>query len=41
MTPPTRHAELVSASIAPPGRSARGEEWTLKQVQVDAGVAAE
>ena len=32
---PTRHAELVSASITPSGDSARGEGWTLKQVQGD------
>ncbi|WP_068077127.1 cysteine--tRNA ligase [Novosphingobium lentum] len=32
-----RHAELVSASIAPPTSAVRGEEWTLKQVQGDVG----
>ena len=30
-----RHAELVSASIVPPGPSARGEKWTLNRVQGD------
>ena len=30
-----RHAELVSASIAPPKAAVRVEEWTLKQVQGD------
>ncbi len=30
-----RHAELGSASIAPPRAAAHGEEWTLKQVQGD------
>ena len=30
-----RHAELVSASISPPGGSKLEEEWTLKQVQGD------
>ncbi len=30
-----RHAELVSASIAPREAEPRGEEWTLKQVQAD------
>ena len=34
---PTRHAELVSASISHPDPSARGEKWTLKQVQGDEG----
>ena len=29
------HAELVSASIAPPGGSAWTERWTLKHVQGD------
>jgi hypothetical protein len=33
--PPLRHAELVSASIAPFKPSARDEKWTLKQVQGD------
>ncbi len=32
---PHRHAELVSASIVPQAKVARGEEWTLKQVQGD------
>jgi hypothetical protein len=32
---PDRHAELVSASIPPPDSAARGEKWTLKQVQGD------
>ncbi|QHD67168.1 hypothetical protein GS397_08925 [Sphingobium yanoikuyae] len=35
---PTRHAELVSASIMPSGVVVRGEEWTLKQVQGDGQV---
>ncbi|MBA4160665.1 MAG: cysteine--tRNA ligase [Novosphingobium sp.] len=30
-----RHAELVSASIAPSQASVEGEKWTLKQVQGD------
>ena len=30
-----RHAELVSASIAPAETAASGEKWTLKQVQGD------
>jgi formate dehydrogenase iron-sulfur subunit len=30
-----RHAELVSASISPPGTGREAEEWTLKQVQSD------
>jgi tRNA pseudouridine55 synthase len=30
-----RHAELVSASIAPQNRSAAADKWTLKQVQGD------
>jgi len=30
-----RHAELVSASIAPPGPVSQEEEWTLNQVQGD------
>ncbi len=34
-TPLHRHAELVSASILPPARTARAEKWTLKQVQGD------
>jgi hypothetical protein len=33
-----RHAELVSASITPPGMKARVEGWTLKQVQGDDGI---
>ena len=33
--PHARHAELVSASIAPHARTARAEKWTLKQVQGD------
>ena len=36
MIRPTRHAELVSASILQPEPSAWMEEWTLKQVQGDA-----
>jgi hypothetical protein len=31
----SRHAELVSASIAPPRPVVREEGWTLKQVQGD------
>jgi hypothetical protein len=31
----SRHAELVSASIAQPGPMAYAEKWTLKQVQGD------
>jgi hypothetical protein len=31
----SRHAELVSASIAPHGPSDQVEKWTLKQVQGD------
>src|SRR5690606_26552317 len=31
----TRHAELVSASIAPHARPVQDERWTLKQVQGD------
>ncbi len=31
-----RHAELVSATIAPAETAGSGEEWTLKQVQGDA-----
>jgi len=30
-----RHAELVSASIAPHSQPPRLEKWTLKQVQGD------
>jgi len=30
-----RHAELVSASIAPQSQAVRVEKWTLKQVQGD------
>jgi hypothetical protein len=30
-----RHAELVSAPIAPSGPMVREEKWTLKQVQGD------
>jgi hypothetical protein len=33
--PLNRHAELVSASIEQPRAVARGEKWTLKQVQGD------
>ncbi len=33
-----RHAELVSASIAPLETAASGKGWTLKQVQGDVGV---
>jgi cysteinyl-tRNA synthetase len=33
----TRHAELVSAPIAPSAPAAAGEEWALKQVQGDVG----
>ena len=37
-----RHAELVSASIAPHGPSVQVEKWTLKQAQGDEhGVAVE
>ena len=32
----SRHAELVSASTAPPEPTANAEKWTLKQVQGDA-----
>jgi hypothetical protein len=32
---PIRHAELVSASIAPQTMLSREEKWTLKQVQGD------
>jgi hypothetical protein len=37
MLPPSenRHAELVSASIAPSGETVWEERWTLKQVQGD------
>ena len=31
----SRHAELVSGSIAPHRSVARGEKWMLKQVQHD------
>ena|SRR5690606_33611473 len=34
-----RHAELVSASIAPQSQPARFARWTLKQVQGDGGWA--
>ena len=33
---PTRHAELVSASIYPPSPSEFVERWILKRVQDDA-----
>jgi hypothetical protein len=33
--PPTRHAELVSASNAPHAPTGRDEKWTLKRVQGD------
>jgi cysteinyl-tRNA synthetase len=36
-----RHAELVSASIAPSGAAGDGEGWTLKQVQGDEHGGAE
>ncbi|WP_165271730.1 hypothetical protein [Pelagerythrobacter rhizovicinus] len=35
-----RHAELVSAFIAPSKPAARAEKWTLKQVQGDEIVGA-
>jgi tRNA pseudouridine55 synthase len=35
-----RHAELVSASIAPSAPTGRDEEWTLKQAQGDEGADA-
>lgn len=35
-----RHAELVSASVAPQVAKARGEEWTLKQAQGDEMIGA-
>jgi len=37
----SRHAELVSASIAPPGADASVDGWTLKQVQGDVGAKLE
>src|SRR5688500_13303487 len=37
-SPPSRHAELGSASTSPQA-IARGERWTLKRVQGDGGVA--
>ncbi|MES2754380.1 MAG: hypothetical protein V4659_06915, partial [Pseudomonadota bacterium] len=37
---PARHAELVSASIAPTALSSPAEKWTLKQVQGDGGLVA-
>jgi hypothetical protein len=43
LTDPRRHAELVSASIAPQKIAPPAEAWTLKQVQGDGvcGVNAE
>jgi Fe-S cluster assembly ATP-binding protein len=47
MFTPTRHAELVSASIAAPGATPKGDgphpdtPWTLKQVQGDGGIGGQ
>jgi hypothetical protein len=37
---PTRHAELVSASMLHPHQSVQAEQWTLKQVQDDGALLA-